>query len=41
MTACVQCRLRPSRPPKAFFIAPVIVVKTWVFTVGNWMMLRP
>ena len=41
MTGCVQCRCSFSRPPNAFFIAPVVVVKTWVFTVGRWMMFSP
>ncbi len=41
MTECVQCRLKCSSPPKAFFIAPVMVVNTWVFTVGSWMMFLP
>ena len=38
ITGCVQCRFSLSSPPKAFFIAPVVVVKTCVFTVGRWMM---
>ena len=38
------CAVRPmpfsySRPPKAFFMAPVIVVNTCVFIVGRWRML--
>ena len=41
MTGCVQCRRSLSRPPNAFFIAPVVVVKTWVFTVGRWTMFSP
>ena len=38
ITPWVQWRFSLSRPPNAFFIAPVITVKTWVFTVGRWMM---
>ena len=41
MTGCVQCRCSFSRPPNAFFIAPVVVVNTCVFTVGRWMMFSP
>ncbi len=41
MTECVQWRLRFRSPPKAFFIAPVMVVKTCVFIVGRWMMFLP
>ena len=41
MTGCVQWRFSFSRPPNAFFMAPVVVVKTWVFTVGKWMMFSP
>ncbi len=41
MTECVQCRLLLRRPPKAFFMAPVMVVKTWVLRVGRWTMLVP
>ena len=41
MTGCVQCRRSFSSPPNAFFIAPVVVVKTCVFTVGRWMMFSP
>ena len=41
ITGCVQCRCSLSRPPKAFFIAPVVVVKMCVFTVGRWMMFSP
>ncbi len=41
ITGWVQCRRSLSRPPNAFFIAPVVVVKTWVFTVGRWMMFSP
>ena len=41
ITGCVQWRRSLSRPPKAFFIAPVVVVKTCVLTVGRWMMFSP
>ncbi len=41
MTGWVQWRCSLSRPPKAFFIAPVVVVKTCVLTVGRWMMFSP
>ena len=41
MTGCVQCRRSFSSPPNAFFIAPVVVVNTCVFTVGRWMMFSP
>ena len=41
ITLCVQWRFRWSSPPKAFFIAPVISVKTWVLSVGRWMMFAP
>ncbi len=41
ITGWVQCRRSFSSPPNAFFIAPVVVVKTWVFTVGRWMMFSP
>ena len=41
ITAWVQCRFRFRRPPKAFFIDPVVPVKTWVFTVGMWMTFLP
>ncbi len=41
ITLCVQCRFRCSNPPNAFFIAPVISVKTCVFRVGRWTMLAP
>ncbi len=41
ITGCVQWRRSLSRPPKAFFIAPVVVVKMWVLTVGRWMMFSP
>ena len=41
MTEWVQWRRRLRRPPKAFFMAPVMVVKTWVLRVGSWMMLLP
>jgi len=30
-----------SKPPKPFFIAPVIVVNTCVFTVGKWTTFLP
>ena len=35
ITLWVQWRFSKSRPPKAFFIAPVICVNTWVFMVGK------
>ena len=41
MTGCVQWRRSLSRPPNAFFIAPVVVVKMCVLTVGRWMMFSP
>ena len=41
MAECVQWRLWFSKPPNAFFIAPVMVVKTWVFMVGRWTMFLP
>jgi hypothetical protein len=41
MTGWVQWRRSLRRPPKAFFMAPVVVVKTWVFTVGRWRMFSP
>ncbi len=41
ITGCVQWRCSFSSPPNAFFIAPVVVVKTWVLTVGRWMMFSP
>jgi hypothetical protein len=41
MTGCVQCRRSLSSPPNAFFIAPVVVVKMCVLTVGRWMMFSP
>ena len=41
ITGWVQWRRSLSRPPKAFFIAPVVVVKTCVLTVGRWMMFSP
>ena len=41
ITGCVQWRCSFSSPPNAFFIAPVVVVKTCVFTVGRWMMFSP
>ena len=41
ITGCVQWRCSLSSPPKAFFIAPVVVVKTCVLTVGRWMMFSP
>ena len=41
MTGWVQWRCSLRSPPKAFFIAPVVVVKMWFFTVGRWMMFSP
>ena len=41
ITGWVQCRFSFSSPPNAFFIAPVVVVKTCVFTVGRWRMFSP
>ncbi len=41
MTGWVQWRRSLSSPPKAFFMAPVVVVKTWVFTVGRCRMFSP
>ena len=41
MTGCVQWRCSFSSPPKAFFIAPVVVVKTCVLIVGRCTMFSP
>ena len=41
ITGWVQWRRSLSSPPKAFFMAPVVVVNTCVFTVGRWMMFSP
>ncbi len=41
MTGCVQWRCSFKSPPNAFFIAPVVVVKTCVFTVGRCTMFSP
>ncbi len=41
ITGWVQWRCSFRSPPQAFFMAPVVVVKTWVLTVGKWMMFSP